>query len=86
MSSDNTRKLYRIVRQRRYDGGRGADILQNQTVLYCGYDRDEAIRVYHQERGNDVKSYRGPGNYYNVVKATSKMVNVGPAARKGGAS
>jgi hypothetical protein len=71
----DTRKLYRVVKQHRYDGGRGCDRLHGETVLYCDYDRAEAIRVYHAERSN-VNQGSGAGSYYQVVKATSKTVRV----------
>lgn len=64
------KKLYRVMREYRYNGGIGSDRLQSTTVLYCGYDRDEARRVYHENRPAD-KSGSGPGSYYEQTRCQS---------------
>lgn len=55
------KKLYRVVRQHVYDEG-CRDTVHSSEVLYCGYDRDEARRVYHENTPRD--TYRGAGKYY----------------------
>lgn len=68
-----SQRLYLVVREHRYDGGRGADVLQSSEPLYCGYDRFEAVRIYHESREMDSR-YGGPGSYYKVTKGKSKVV------------
>lgn len=59
--------LYRVQRERRYNGGGRVDEVQSVEVLYCGYDRDEARRVYHAHRPTDSRN-TSPGAYYTVTK------------------
>lgn len=66
-----TKKLYRVERQHRYDGGSGRDRLSSTEVLYCGYDRDEARRVYHENKPRD--TYSGAGNYYYTTVCKSMV-------------
>ena len=69
-----TARLYRVLKQHRYDGGRGCDRLSSQEVLYCGYDRLEAAAVYHRASAEVATSYRGPGNYYYAVVGQAKNI------------
>ncbi len=62
---NNNDKIYRVVLQHRYDGGAGADRVSDYDVLYCGYDRKEAVRVYYANQNKS--TYHGPGNYYHRV-------------------
>jgi hypothetical protein len=66
-------KLYKVVRESRYNGG-GSSQLQGTEVLYCGYDRKEAIRTYH---ANQSTGHNVPGHYYTTVRCLSKLVTVG---------
>jgi hypothetical protein len=66
------KKLYVIVRENWYDNGRPAR-QSGQEVLYCGYDRFEAVRAFHQGRLED-DGGRGPGSYYTRTVARSKAV------------
>lgn len=64
-------KLYRIILEHCYNGGNSNHVAQAREVLYCGYDRLEAARVYHATlgTGHDV-----PGHYYTRVVAQSKTI------------
>lgn len=66
------KKLYRVVKEEVYDGGRGCNQVRELEVLYCGYDKDEARRKLHS---HPVEQYRGPGNYYTRVRCLSKRCN-----------
>ena len=52
--------LYRVVRKTTGSVQPGGDTYWNREVLYCGYDRDEARRVYHESEPSDV--WQGYGN------------------------
>lgn len=64
-------KLYRIILEHCYNGGSGRHEVASREVLYCGYDRLEAARVYHGTlgTGHDV-----PGRYFTRVVAQSKAI------------
>jgi hypothetical protein len=66
-----TKRLYRVVREYRYNGG-GCDECHSTDVLYCGYDRLEAVRIYHANpsTGHDI-----PGHHYTWVRAQSRPVS-----------
>ncbi len=60
----NTATLYRVLRE--HGSNQGRYECHGQTVLYCGYDRLEAVRVYHESQPLD--SDRGPGSQYTETK------------------
>ena len=68
-------KLYRVVRESYYDAG-NRDQIHGVEVLYCGYDREEALRVYHQH-APECRGAAGAGNYGKRVRFGSKEVSVG---------
>lgn len=64
-------RLYRII----VTTGTPQNIANGQekvTVLYCGYDRLEAVRIYHESRPQDY--YRGYTGPCRETKAQSKEV------------
>lgn len=70
--SETRIKLFRVIRDHRYNGGAGCDQRQGSPeVLYCGYDREEAIRVYY---ANPSTGHCVPGHYYKWVQLQSKWV------------
>lgn len=58
-------RLYKVVRERRYNGGRGDERVEAVEVLYCGYDRAEAVRVHHANPGS---GYDVPGHHFTRVR------------------
>lgn len=71
-----TRTLYLVVREHRYDGGSGRDALQNQTPLYCGYNRLKAARFYFAGAVTDSGAH-SPGSYYTVTRCRKREVAAG---------
>jgi hypothetical protein len=69
------KKLYRIV-VKATDSLRpsGGSVFQI-TVLYCGFDRDEALVAYHKSTPLDY-SY-GYGNRYRKTVAKSRVIPEG---------
>ncbi len=66
-------KLYRILRKTAGSLQPGSgQTFWNVTVLYCGYDRLEALRVYHESSPADVE--RGYGHRCVRTVAQSKEV------------
>lgn len=66
-------QLYQIVREHRYNGGHGFDGFVRNEHLYTGYDRLEAIRVFHESLVSD-SANRAPGTYYHMTKAKGRKV------------
>ena len=64
------KKLYRILKKTTGSVQPGGDTFWNTTVLYCGYDLDEARRVYHESRPTDY--WCGYGNRCQETTAQSK--------------
>jgi hypothetical protein len=71
-------RLYRVLREQVYDGGWGRREVQNVEVLYSGYDRTEAARVYF---ANPPGRYSGPGSYYARVRCLSRLIAEDSPAR-----
>jgi hypothetical protein len=67
-----TTTLYRVLRQSVYNGGCGHERVQSTEVLYCGYDRLEAVRAYHAAA--PAARYPCPGNYGTDVRFQRKNV------------
>lgn len=68
-------KLYRIVARTTNSVQPGSGGTHWQTeVLYCGYDRAEALRVYHESTPRDY--WHGHGGRARETKAQSKDVTV----------
>lgn len=65
-------RLYRIVRESCYNGG-GPTEVQGTKVLYCGYDRMEALRIFHANRPED-QGHDVPGHHFTRTKATGRDV------------
>ena len=64
----------RIVRKHWYNGGNGREELSSSEVLYCGYDRLLALRVYHANTPSDSNNC-SPGSRYHVTVKQSKEVS-----------
>lgn len=62
-------KLYRVIREHYYNGGTGYEQVNSTEVLYCGYDRDEAVRVYCANEPED--KHASPGSYGNATRFQS---------------
>lgn len=71
--------LYRVIRKSGYNGGVGCERVEGREVLYCGYDRLEALRVYHANRPVDRGAF--PGSYF--TKTVFQKKRVGGPAEKG---
>lgn len=72
-------RLHKVVRRNVYYAGGRDEYQGTPEVLYCGYDRLEAVRVYHANppRGNGV-----PGSYGSQVIAKSKLIRESNEARE----
>jgi 20S proteasome alpha/beta subunit len=66
-----TKRLYRVVRESCYDAGSHTEV-HGTEVLYCGYDKLEAVRAYH---ANPSGQYGGAGSHYTRVRAQSRPVS-----------
>lgn len=53
-------RLYRVMRKSYHDQGCREENIICEDMLYCGYDRAEALRSYYASEPTDY--YRGPGN------------------------
>lgn len=51
--------LYRVI-EKTTTSLQPSGTFWNRNVLYCGYDREEARRVYHEQEPADI--YRGYGS------------------------
>lgn len=58
------RKLYRVM-IKTTGSLQPAETFWRKEVIYCGYDRDEAVRVYHESTPTDTK-----GSYGNPARVT----------------
>jgi len=67
-----TQTLYRVLVETGSDQGNHNQV-HRREVAYCGYDRYEAVRVFHREEVKD--SHRGPGNNYRSTKLQHKTVS-----------
>jgi hypothetical protein len=65
-----TKKLYRVLVRTTSILQLGSDTHWASEVLYCGWDRDEALRVYHESRPGDY--WRGHGGRCRETKGQSK--------------
>jgi len=67
------KKLYRVMVRTTgsLQPGSGGTTWQS-NVLYCGYDRDEAVRVYHESKPGDY--WYGYGNRARRTLGQSKGV------------
>lgn len=71
---NDDRVLYRVIIEQRYNGGARCDVRQGTAeVLYCGYSRLEAARVYHAATPT-VQGGAAPGQYYRRVLAQKKQI------------
>ncbi len=64
-------RLYRVTQRHGSNQG-GYYQWHSTTVLYCGYDRAEAVRVYHLHAPTDTD--RGPGSPARETRCQSKEV------------
>lgn len=65
-------KIYRIMAMTTNSSQPSSETYWNKQVLYCGYDRLEAIRVYHESTPLDY--WCGYGNRCRKTVAQSKAV------------
>ncbi len=65
-------KLYRVLKKKTNSLQPGSSTYWTTEVLYCGYDRKEAMRIYHENKPDE--TFYGYGNRCTRIVGHSKKV------------